>query len=290
MITFAGAEVVEVFPPKRRIRSEVPEEALETVRTGEGRGLEAVLALAGFEGVPAGLLPVVTGWSPERVEEGLARCRSEGAVLAEGRWVGAGAVREHRAAIEAAVRRVHREEPFRPGAPVESLRALAPTVAPRGLTDAVLAAAAEAGDLEIRGGVVSEAGFTPRFSPEQEAVRDALAETYRDAGLSPPTLDELPEAIRSNPAFLALVREMEGSGALVALEPDLLVDATALSDGIARTRELLGGAKGLGPADFREALPVSRRYLLPLLRTLDRLGVTRNSGDVREVPEGEAGP
>lgn len=290
MITFAGAEVVEVFPPKRRIKSEAPGEVLEGVREGEGKSLPAVLALAGFEGVPAGLLPVLTGWSPTRVEEALALCRNEGAILADGRWVGAGAVAEHRAAITAAVRRIHHEEPFRRGAPVESLRALAPASAPRGLTDAVLAAAAEAGELEVRDGLVSEAGFRPRFSPEQEAALDALVDIYREAGLSPPTLDELPEAIRSDPAFLALVRELEGRGDLVALEPDLLVDAAALSGGIERTRQLLGGATGLGPADFREALPVSRRYLLPLLRTLDRLGVTRNSGDVREVPEGEDGP
>ena len=172
---------------------------------------------------------------------------------------------------------------------MEALRALAPAEAPRGFTDAVLATAVEEGRFVIREGAVAESAFTPSFSAAQEELRARLRMAYREAGLSPPSLDELPEEARRDPAFLALVRSMESDGEVVALEPDLLVDAAALREGIDRTRTLLGGQGGLGPADFREALPVSRRYLLPLLRHLDQIGVTRNSGDVREVPPAESG-
>jgi hypothetical protein len=130
---------------------------------------------------------------------------------------------------------------------------------------------------------VAEPDFEPSFSPAQRVLLEDLAERYRGAGLAPPTLDELPEEARADPAFLALVRRLEEEGRLIQLEPGLLVDARALEEGIARTVEALGGATGLGPADFREVLPVTRRHLLPILRYLDRTGVTRNTGDVRAV-------
>lgn len=284
VMTFAGGEVVEVFPPKRRIRAPVPDAALRAVRAGQEGTLPAVLELAGPTGISAALLPVVTGLNSRRLDEAVAACATAGAIVVDGHWVGHGAVEEHRKEILDEIRRVHRDEPFRPGAPVQSLRALAPVAAPRGYTDAVLETAADAGDVEILEGVAFEAGFQPSFTPKQEAFRTDLVRIYHEAGLSPPTLDELPGEARSDPAFLSLVRALESEGLLVALEPHLLVDATALDQGIRRTRELLGGARGLGPADFREALPVSRRYLLPLLRHLDRIGVTRNSGDLRTVP------
>jgi selenocysteine-specific elongation factor len=290
VITFAGGEVVEVHPPKRRVRANVPGALLAAVRSpGPGDALAAILELAGVEGVRETLLPVLTGLNSRQVKEALEECTASGALLADGRWVGADAVREHRQRVLDEIRRVHLQEPFRPGAPLEALRALAPTGAPRGFTDVVLKAAAESGEAELREGAASLAGFQPSFSPEQQALRASLVGIYREAGLSPPTLDELPEQARSDPAFLALVRALEADGTLVALEPDLLVDAGSLDEGIRRTRDLLGGAGGLGPADFREALPVSRRYLLPLLRHLDRIGVTRNSGDVREVPQEDGG-
>ena len=283
VLTFAGGSIVEVFPPKRRARAAVPEAALEAVRSGGDDALHAALELAGDAGILESLLPVVTGRPPAQVSALRASSLEAGGVVADGRLVGRGPVSAHREAILGEVRRIQTREPYRSGAPVESLRALAPVGAPRGFTDAVLERAVVEGELRVGDGAVAEPDFEPRFSPAQEALREELARRYAAAGLAPPTLDELPEAARSDPAFLALVRRLEEDGRLVQLEPGLLVDAEALEAGIARTVDALGGATGLGPADFREVLPVTRRHLLPILRYLDRTGVTRNTGDVREV-------
>jgi len=283
ILTFAGGTIVEVFPPKRRARDPAPEAALEAVRTGGQDALEAALELAGEPGILESLLPVVTGRVPADVAALRAASLERGAVVSDGRLVGTGPVSSHREAILQEVRRVQTRESFRSGAPVESLRALAPAGAPRGFTDAVLERAVGKGELRVRDGAVAEPDFEPSFSPAQRVLLEDLAERYRGAGLAPPTLDELPEEARADPAFLALVRRLEEEGRLIQLEPGLLVDARALEEGIARTVEALGGATGLGPADFREVLPVTRRHLLPILRYLDRTGVTRNTGDVRAV-------
>ncbi len=51
-----------------------------------------------------------------------------------------------------------------------------------------------------------------------------------------------------------------------------------------RIRESLGGRSDLGPAAFRDALPVTRKHLIPLLNYFDGLGVTLRRGEGRDVP------
>ena len=46
---------------------------------------------------------------------------------------------------------------------------------------------------------------------------------------------------------------------------------------------MLGGQAGLGPADFRKVLPVTRKHLIPLLRYLDGIGVTTRLETGRRV-------
>ena len=73
--------------------------------------------------------------------------------------------------------------------------------------------------------------------------------------------------------------------ALESLSEGLWVDRESLRDAEDRVRALLGGRTGLGPADFREALPVTRKHLMPLLAHLDRVGITQRDGADRAVLE-----
>ena len=58
----------------------------------------------------------------------------------------------------------------------------------------------------------------------------------------------------------------------------------ALDAAVDQVTVQLAGRKGLGPADFREIIPVTRKHLMPLLAHLDTRGVTVRRGDGREVP------
>ncbi|MYG81610.1 MAG: hypothetical protein F4187_07545, partial [Gemmatimonadetes bacterium] len=47
--------------------------------------------------------------------------------------------------------------------------------------------------------------------------------------------------------------------------------------------EAFGGREGLGPADFRRILPVTRKHLIPLLGHFDATGVTDRADGARSV-------
>jgi selenocysteine-specific elongation factor len=76
---------------------------------------------------------------------------------------------------------------------------------------------------------------------------------------------------------------MEGEGEILGLDPDLFFPAQAVWDAGREVVKALGGSSELGPADFRDTLPVSRKHLLPLLRFFDRVGITTRIGDGRKV-------
>ena len=48
----------------------------------------------------------------------------------------------------------------------------------------------------------------------------------------------------------------------------------------------LGGQKDLAPSDFKEIIPVSRKFLIPILNYMDKVGVTVKEGDNRLVIKG----
>jgi selenocysteine-specific elongation factor len=283
--TFAGARVAEVFPPKRRRLEAGLESRLAAVLADEpAPGLVAALDLAGAPGVPESVLPVVTGLAPDQIRHALESAKSLGAAAADGRWVGPQEAGDLRERVLQEVETVHRKEPFRSGVAVERLRALAHRGAPRGIVDALLRGLEADGTLTRSEGVVARTGFSPTLTAAQETLLEELRATYRRAELQPPSVDALPENLTGDPAFPELVRRLESAGELVAVDAGLYVWGPALADAAARTTRELGGREGLGPADFKEVLPVSRRYLLPILRYFDGAGVTRNRGDVREVP------
>jgi selenocysteine-specific elongation factor len=179
---------------------------------------------------------------------------------------------------------VHEREPLRPGTSLDALRASVPPGCPPEAADQIIGELVEAGRLALVGNVVSRVGFAPTLNASQQALRSRIEELYREAGWAPPRVDELPEALVGQPDLWPLLRLLEGQGVLTALEDGHFMDSAALGEAITAVRGLLSGKDGLGPADFREALPLTRKHLIPVLGYFDRTGVTERNGERRRVP------
>jgi selenocysteine-specific elongation factor len=78
---------------------------------------------------------------------------------------------------------------------------------------------------------------------------------------------------------------MEREGEVLGLEGGLFFLRSAVEEAGAAVVRELGGKGGLGPADFREVFGLTRKYLLPLLRFMDTVGVTTRVGEDRRVAE-----
>jgi selenocysteine-specific elongation factor len=290
VLTVGGGVVAEPLAPRRRRMDGEERRALDALVTGDPfQRVVAAVELGGWRGAMAGTLPQGCGVSPSAVRAALDRLEADGGVVVRGMAFARGVVRQAEAQVVEALDRGHASDPLRASVPLERLREALPSWASPLLAEGVVAGLHRAGRLELAGGGARRPGYRVAPTPDQEAACRALLDVFEAAGLSPPFVGELPEALRARGDLFPLLRFLESEGRLRTVGEGLLVSSRALDEAAEVIGSTLGGRTGLGPADFREALPVSRRHLMPLLAHFDGIGVTVRQGSLRQVP-GREGP
>ncbi|NIR43173.1 MAG: selenocysteine-specific translation elongation factor [Gemmatimonadetes bacterium] len=284
--TIGGGVVIDPWARRRgraALAAAAAEENLVELDPGERVGR----AVARQEtGASAEELAVLAGLRPGRVDEALSGLATAGAVReVGGRWYS-------KEALEAVRRRVldvldseHRRDSGARGVSLEALRGAAGPGGP--LVDDVLADLEAAGAVRVEGSVAARAGHVPTLDPEDRALADdAVARLQRDH-LAPPGLKELAAELRVAPSdLLRVLKFLAERGVLVAVTPDLYYHVDAFDEVRNRVREALEGGRPGRPSELREALGVSRKYLIPLLEYLDAAGFTRRTPAGRVLREG----
>ncbi len=243
--------------------------------------LEA-LVLRRRAGLPLPEAPIVAGLPRRRIER-LVRDRASlrrlgDHIVAE---ASIGAAREQ---MRGALALHHREHPSDRGMPLETLRR---SVTGAGhVAEAALANLRDDGEIVVSGGLAAERTFRSRVSGGDAVVAEMVARLEL-AGLEPPSVPER-AVLPGRPDVPAILRLAEAGGAVEAVERDRYFARTAL-EAFARTVEEMGGAGELSVGRLRDALGLSRKFLIPLLEWSDRKGLTVRSGDTRRL-KGTAGP
>ncbi|MGH2731900.1 MAG: selenocysteine-specific translation elongation factor, partial [Actinomycetota bacterium] len=169
-----------------------------------------------------------------------------------------------------------RSHPREPGMPRGAMRATL-GLDPRPLQEAVE-------ELARRNVIVADATVlrTPDFTPALGGPeREALVRELEEAGAAPPSLAELGR--RFDPALLrALIR----AGELVQVSPDLVFAASAIERFKSAVAESIERSGPITVAQFRDLIQATRKYALPVLEYLDRIGFTRRQADLRVLGPG----
>ena len=284
--TIAGGVVVEGHAPKRKGLEDLEREALRQALEGEDAdAVSAHLTLSGWAGLAEENLPVRVGVTATRVREALRSLADRGVRTAAGRAFSGDVWGQARKAVLQAVADAHGRDPLRVAVPLARLRSAVPDWAAPGLADGVLEELMEERLLVREDGGVRAPAHEPRLAADQEAAVGHLRTVLTNGGLAPPFVEELPAELAGRADLWSLLHWLEREGAVEQVADDLYVSSDALRAAEARVREALGGREGLGPADFREALDVTRKHLIPLLNYLDVRGVTLRLADGRSVPE-----
>ncbi len=286
--TIGGGVVAEALPPKRKRLNDGEASELNTIVHGDAESaLGAALRLASWRGIAVDEVPIHTGFSPREVRSATTALVGKGAREAGGLLFHESIVEEARTFLDDAVDAFHREEPLRAGITVELLRQTVPTHDEGKLADTLLNEAVASESLEVRDSAVSRPEYEPVITDRQQAVMDELLDLYRNAGLAAPTVSELPETLRDRDDLWPLLKLLERRGHLVALENELFMESQGFAAAAERVATELAGATGLGPSDFREVLPVTRKHLIPILSHFDQTGLTKRGPDGRDVVEME---
>ncbi len=233
------------------------------------------------EGVSRPELAVLLGESPARLQAAVDQLAGAGQIRElGGRWFGRAAIEAARSALLEALAQGHARDEGARGVSLESLRSGSSW--PADLVNAVLADLREEGVIRVDGSVAALAEHVPRLTPHQEKLAIAVRKRIHSKELSPPTLKELSVelGVRTE-TLLPVLKFLAEAGELVAITPDIYFDVRAVEDVKGRVRGFLEGGRAASPSELRQALEVSRKYLIPLLEHLDGLGLTRRTGEGR---------
>ena len=261
-VTIGGGMVEDPLPVHRRAKPvPMPGDA--------SRHLARVLEEAGANGIDADVLPLKVGTTPAATRE-LLRQLGGAAVRIGARVYPSAAIAAAESSLRALVDEYHAAHPLEPGAPLQALRAR--LEAPSELVDAVVAALVAAGHASIEGGLVRRSDWRPRLTAEQDTIQVRLGQAIREAGREPPSVGEL--EVLFGGGVSALLRLLERRGDVVLVEADRYFDRGVLERLIGDLRTRMAAGREYGPAEMREIIGVSRKYLIPLLEYCDRVGVT----------------
>jgi selenocysteine-specific elongation factor len=277
--TIGGGQVGELGRARKSLNIRA-RAALEQILDGSAPlRIRAAIELSGVAGCSAEELPLAAGVTPAEVML-FATSPPDDVAYLDDRFYLASLLEEAVQRICGAVRVYHERHPLDAGADRAGILA-----GGGALVVHALMAAVGRGLLAHRGALIAAAGFEPGFSERQLALRNQLAEQLRKARLTPPSVGELTAEHRSN-EVRAVLRLMEARGDVVAVHQDWFIDRQVLTEALDSVRRLLG--RGAFPAgEFKTALPVSRKYLIPLLEYMDRIGLTVREGDLRRVMPAE---
>lgn len=149
---------------------------------------------------------------------------------------------------------------------------------PRSLFDALVAQAASTGVLVRESDTLYLPRHKPSLSRQQESIMAAILQLCARDSTAPPSIKDIEAQIADG---AGVVRYMLQQGLLVELPDGILMEAgkfTSIKD------DIIGMLKEKGEIsiqDINARFGFSRKYSIPLLTCLDRLGITRRQGDIR---------
>lgn len=272
--TIAGGVVLEPVPPKRKRLAEADRLSLAGLARGGPDAVKGAVALAGWNGLDESDLGVLAGPPPDPPT---AAWSWDGALFAPE------IVTDGESRILAATADHHRRRSLEAGAPLDVLRQSLPARSRPRLADGLAARLAAAGRLIVTGGIARLPGFEAALSPDEAALAERLTALLHDAGLQGPTTAEAAAQASGHPRTAAVLDFLAAEGRVRLLGDSYWVATETLADAAARVARQLGGREGLGPADFREVLPVTRKHLIPVLAHFDATGLTMREPAGRRV-------
>ncbi|MFH0803175.1 MAG: selenocysteine-specific translation elongation factor [bacterium] len=129
-------------------------------------------------------------------------------------------------------------------------------------------------------------GFTPSLDSGREEIRRLVRSAFEEAAFQPPSMDELKIRVggMENQRLLKEVLEfMRGSGEMAETGEGIFFLSSALDEARKKLSELSRARGSFTPAECRDALASSRKYVIPLLEYFDRTGFTRREGEGRVI-------
>jgi selenocysteine-specific elongation factor len=134
----------------------------------------------------------------------------------------------------------------------------------------------------VRGDTIEIPGRSKELGGAEGELARTIEKRFAEAGLAPPPVSELINTIKQKPKVIeGVVSFLVKQGTLVRLADGVYIHQRTIGE----AREKMSARKGqtIDVGQFKELFGLSRKIAIPLLEWFDRAGVTKRTGDVRQV-------
>ncbi|HLA13870.1 MAG TPA: SelB C-terminal domain-containing protein, partial [Gemmatimonadaceae bacterium] len=194
---------------------------------------------------------------------------------------GVGAVESTMAQVRMIIAEYEIRSPLSPGAPTQTVRGSLRVN--EELADIAIRELEDGNEIETDGPLIRTKGWAPTPTPLDVKASAALAHDICAARREPPSVGEL--VARHGSRVPALLGYLEREGLIVRVEADRYYDRTALAEMVDSLKEQLVPGRVYVPAQLRDVLGFSRKYLIPFLEFCDQRGITERRGEGRVLRE-----
>jgi selenocysteine-specific elongation factor len=188
----------------------------------------------------------------------------------------------HCQAILETLREFHKRNPELVGMERAELRQTALPGMPETLLTAILKGLLDENKIKAHGSVLSLSEHTAAFSESHEMLAERLLSLIQAANFRPPPIADMAKATETSPnevvRVLALLVKRKQ---LVRLEPELFFHPNVFRNAISRLRHEIAAHGSVSVGNISTVLDSSRKYVVPFLEHMDKLGVTKREGDQR---------
>jgi len=284
LTTIGGGTVLIPYARKRTTVDSWELRHLKTLHAAKMEEIvESLVRDRGAQGYPVKLLPVDSGISPKLIHE------STGEIYRSGEIVDLKGKLFHRTVFDDMCGRVikglelyHKQNPLQEGVKREELKHRIKGLFSDDLLDGALSRLIDEGRVKMSGGGVKLSSHKIVFSDGMDALADEILTLLSGDPLSPPDLGKMTSELgEERGRVLELLNALQRTDRVVKVDENIWL----VTEGIQRAREMVEEhlkAKGKATAsEIRELLNISRKYAIPILEHLDRIGVTYRKGDFR---------
>ncbi|HET57680.1 MAG TPA: selenocysteine-specific translation elongation factor [Deltaproteobacteria bacterium] len=291
--TIGGGYVIDPYAVKPKKRSHAaPEEPALLDRGNDAEKTRIILQRTGLLGIPLNRLVTRTGIPHSRqrlvLEDLFSRKEALLVDRDEQRAIAWTEYENLMGKIRTIVEDYHRRFPLKKGPAKEEVRiSLGAGIAQKLFNKALL-------DLEnrelltVERDTVTGAHHNVHLDDGMGALKDAIAQRYREAGLAPPSTKEiLAWSEEKDSDTKMMLQVLLDQGTLVKLNDDMLFDSIVLEKLRSDYRKRLLEKHLFSPADFKELTGLSRKYVIPLMEYFDKTNLTIRVGNDRILREKE---
>jgi len=291
--TIAGGIVLDPIATKHRAKdNQVTHDRLHQLESSEPtEKLVAFVAASGERGMRLSELTAITGWSPAVVSREISAATRKNLLL---EMNGVSLTPENFAGLKGAVlqelRLYHKRNPLSRGLLRETLREKLFRRSHPEVFVAVIASLENEHAIISEKEIIRSSDHSVALSPDDLSLQEKLKGLYLEAGLEPPTVEEL--LVRAGigqsqqPQAKKLLQLLMNSGRIVRVTSDMYMHQRVTRELIKKLQifaEQHEPERLIDVPAFKELAGVSRKYAIPLLEYFDRERVTRRAGDKRLI-------